>query len=149
MKPIAEWKFHYYRLVLCFKSMTKINKNGFRFDFDSSACQECAALCCRGESGKIWVNHLEIENICKFLSINSIDLVQKYLYKINNRYSIKERLRLDDYECVFLTEGEQKSCSIYPVRPQQCQTFPFWDYYKRSKNQLLQDCPGVRFSCIF
>ena len=33
------------------------------------------------------------------------------------------------YDCVFLKEDPErgrKTCSIYPVRPLQCRTWPFW-----------------------
>jgi len=115
----------------------------YSFLFDSNACEKCQAICCRGESGKIWVNLVEIENISKFLSLNQIDFMDTYLYQVDNRYSIKERFKSDNYECVFLGEDKQQNCSIYAVRPQQCRSFPFWDYYKQYNNQLLLECPGI------
>ena len=32
---------------------------------------------------------------------------------------------------------------IYDARPNQCITFPFWDYYKTRLDELKQECPGI------
>lgn len=32
---------------------------------------------------------------------------------------------------------------IYEVRPTQCRTFPFWDYFKTRVDELKLECPGV------
>jgi hypothetical protein len=46
-------------------------------------------------------------------------------------------------ECVFF-DHRQKCCSIYTVRPRQCHTFPFWEHFKRNKDELIKECPGVK-----
>ncbi len=43
-------------------------------------------------------------------------------------------------------EGRQTACAIYPVRPQKCRTWPFWDGNLRSPddwNQTAKGCPGI------
>ncbi len=93
-----------------------MRRDGFDFGFDPGACTDCPSRCCRGESGRVWLSQQEIFQICSFLNMNSIDFIQKYLNRIGNRLSIKERFSGHDFECVFL-EGPQKTCSIhaYPV----------------------------------
>ena len=47
--------------------------------------------------------------------------------------------------CRFL--DEKNGCTIYPVRPMQCRTFPFWASHFDSPEDLeflKADCPGVR-----
>jgi len=50
----------------------------------------------------------------------------------------------DDYWCIFL--DSKKKCNIYPVRPSQCITFPYWknivDNIDSIKN-IAKQCPGV------
>ena len=52
-------------------------------------------------------------------------------------------LRMDQPDCPFL-EGSR--CGIYPVRPVQCRTFPFWSENlsnRRSWTRLRRFCPGI------
>ena len=123
--------------------MGVIRRDGFDFGFDLSACTDCASRCCRGKSGNVWVSQQEILRICTFLKTNAIDFIQEYLNRIGNRLSIKERFTDDNFECVFF-EGLERRCSIYPVRPIQCRQFPFWDYFRRHKDEVIQECPGIR-----
>ncbi len=126
-----------------------IRRDGFNFGFDPDACTDCPGYCCRGESGYIWVNQQEILKICCFLKINSIDFMKKYLDRIGNRFSIKERFTEHDFECVFL-EGPKRRCSIYAVRPLQCLRYPFWKHFRRQPDQVIKECPGVtQFSPFF
>ena len=120
-----------------------IRREGFDFAFDPSACADCPSRCCRGKSGHVWVNQKELLQISTFLEINPIDCIQKYFNRVENRLSVKERFAEDSLECVFL-EGAEKRCAIYPVRPLQCRQFPFWDYFRTHKDELLKECPGIR-----
>jgi hypothetical protein len=119
-----------------------MKQEGFDYSFDPSACQECQARCCTGESGYIYVNKTEIESIAKLLNLEVRVFVQKYLFKKMYKYSIKERKNGDSYECVFY-DGATNGCSIYDARPLQCKTFPFWDHYKTRIDELKLECPGI------
>lgn len=49
--------------------------------------------------------------------------------------------------CVFLAEGRQAGCTIYPVRPERCRTWPFWEENIGSEEALLAAaalCSGIR-----
>ena len=117
-------------------------REGFDFGFDPGACTACPGRCCCGESGYIWVNQQEILQISCFLKINSIDFIEKYLDRIGNRFSIKERITEHDFECVFF-DGAKRHCSIYAVRPLQCIRYPFWNRFRRHKDQVIKECPGI------
>jgi len=119
-----------------------IRRDGFDFGFDPSTCKKCPGHCCRGESGNIWVNHQEIIQICSLLQTNPVDYIQKYLNRIDNRFSIKERFTEHGFECVFF-EGPQKLCSIYAVRPLQCRQYPFWEHFKKHTGHVIKECPGI------
>ena len=53
-------------------------------------------------------------------------------------------LERNDLSCEFLDEDGR--CRIYPVRPLQCRTYPFWPYLF-SDRALLEaekaNCPGI------
>ena len=119
-----------------------IKKNGFSYTFDISACSTCQGRCCTGESGYIFVNREEVENIANLLNLKIDDFVDNYLYKKGYKYSVKEILINDSYECVFY-DRESNGCQIYDARPNQCRTFPFWDYYKTRVDELKLECPGI------
>jgi len=116
-----------------------ISKEGFNFKFNPDACRECEGNCCTGESGYIWVNSKEIEEISRFLGIDTEIFKERFLIKVGYRYSIKEKPYKNGFACLFFDNG----CKIYPVRPNQCRTFPFWDYFKNKIDELKKECPGI------
>jgi Fe-S-cluster containining protein len=120
-----------------------MRKEGFSFSFDASACARCNGACCRGESGYIWVKYDEIEAIAKFVNLSLEEFATIYLRRVKHRYSLREKkLGENDFACVFFDETKQR-CEIYPVRPQQCRTFPFWEQYKIHPNEVKEECPGI------
>jgi len=122
---------------------TIIKKDGYSYAFDYSACSSCGGKCCTGESGYIFLSKSEIYKIAEYLGLSVNDFGIKYLYKKGYKYSIKETKQEDgSYECVFFDQSIG-GCSIYEVRPSQCITFPFWDYYKTRVDELKQECPGI------
>jgi len=122
--------------------MKIIQKEGFEFGFKQDSCTTCDGKCCRGKSGRIWVDQQNTLQISTFLRINSIDFVRKYLDRIGNRLSIKERITEGSFECVFF-DVSQKNCSIYAVRPFQCGTYPFWEHFRRNGELAIMECPGI------
>jgi len=119
-----------------------IKKEGFSYSFDAGACSLCSARCCTGESGYIHVNPQEIEDIARFIDLDAEEFMQKYLFKNGYKYSIKERKAGDSYECAFYDRAAN-GCMIYEVRPSQCITFPFWEYFKNRVDELKLECPGI------
>ncbi len=120
-----------------------IKKEGFDYAFDPKECSTCQGRCCTGESGYIYVKHEEIENISKFLGLDTKDFVAKYLFKKGYKYSIKEVVSENSHACIFF-DKTINGCMIYEARPSQCQTFPFWDYFKTRVDALKLECPGIR-----
>ena len=48
--------------------------------------------------------------------------------------------------CPFLADGGEASCTIHPVRPQRCRSWPFWPELLRSPELLAEarrSCPGI------
>ncbi len=108
-------------------------------------CRQCGNCCSGPSSGYIWVTRAEIKFIAEFLKIPVKQLRQKHLKRIGFRTTIIENPATRD--CIFLqTEGSQKKCVIYPVRPTQCRTWPFWSNNLTSLdawNSAIQKCPGI------
>ena len=120
-----------------------IEKEGYPYAFDPTACEACGGRCCRGESGYIWVKYTEAQNIATFVNLSLEEFATMYLKKVNHRYSLREkRLGENDMACVFFDEKAER-CMIYPVRPMQCRTFPFWESVTCDLDGLQNECPGV------
>jgi len=115
---------------------------GYNFAFRHGFCDECGGRCCTGESGYIWISEEEVAKAASFLLMDIQEFADKYLFSANNRLSIKEKKHNDGCACIFFDEKE-KNCSIYDVRPTQCRTFPFWDYYKIHNEEALKECPAL------
>ena len=120
-----------------------ISKEGFTFSFDSKACSVCNGACCRGESGYVWLNKKEIEDIANFMRISQEKFLQDYCKKLGYRYSLKEYKKEKEHFCIFFDEG--KGCQIYTVRPKQCRDYPFWEQYRNGNNidEVCRECKGI------
>ena len=116
--------------------------DGFDYSFDPKACEACQGNCCVGESGYIWVSPEELEAIAHYLEVDKQTFINEYLLKIRYRFTLKEVAYKDGFTCLFF-DTIHKRCSIYPVRPSQCKTFPFWDHFKKNINEVIKECPGI------
>jgi Fe-S-cluster containining protein len=108
-------------------------------------CMQCGACCAGPSTGYIWVTREEIKLIADFLKMPERQLRQKYLKRAGLRTTIIEERSTRD--CIFLKkEAGKKVCMIYPVRPNQCRTWPFWPGNLKSPgtwNETAQKCPGI------
>lgn len=121
-----------------------IKKDGYDFAFDPAACESCGGKCCTGDSGYIWIYSDEIKSISSFLNLSVDDFLKNYCYEFDGKVSIKEKPFESGFACVFF-DKDTKMCNIYDARPNQCRTFPFWQYFKNRKDELSAECAGVIF----
>lgn len=106
---------------------------GLRF-----ACIRCGR-CCTGEPGTVYVAADEIGPIAAHLNSPPADLIADMLYPFRDSFSFRETATGD---CVLFDGG----CRIYPVRPRQCRSYPFWLSNLRSLykwKQAAAQCPGI------
>lgn len=71
-----------------------------------------------------------------------------YVRRVGVGLSLKE---FPGGDCV-LWGGKERGCLVYPVRPTQCQTFPFWQEHVASAEAwaaLADYCPGVNKGKLF
>jgi len=120
-----------------------LSMEGYDYKFTPLACESCGGACCTGASGYIWAKYQEIEKMANFLELTVEEFATMYLKKVKHRYSLVEK-KIDDenYACIFFNT-ESKQCSIYPVRPRQCRTFPFWETFKNNTEEVKKECPGI------
>src|SRR5687767_4868427 len=107
--------------------------DGLKFE-----CTKCGN-CCTGKPGYVWIKVEDMHRIAEFLGIRFREFVAKYVRKIGEYYSLIEK---PNYDCVFYDSG----CTIYPVRPPQCRTFPFWKENLQSRSSWKQaalQCEGI------
>jgi len=122
-------------------------------------CMQCGRCCAGPSEGYIWVTRAEIKLIADFLKMTEAQLRQKYLKRVGLRTTIIEHHFTKN--CIFLKHGsilcplgatkdelhgKQKNCLIYPVRPNQCRTWPFWPSNLKSPdiwNETAKKCPGI------
>src|SRR5262249_2618926 len=90
---------------------------GLRFE-----CTQCGN-CCTGNPGAVWVTEQELQAIAEFREVSIGELKIHHTRLIGAHVSLREYANGD---CVFL-DAETRRCTIYPVRPAQCRTWPFWN----------------------
>jgi Fe-S-cluster containining protein len=106
---------------------------GIRF-----ACQRCGA-CCTGDPGVVRVELREIADIAGYLGVSLSAVIVTAIHPHGNGHRICET---SDGRCLFFDDG----CRIYPVRPLQCRTFPFWFANLRAEarwHKISYQCPGI------
>jgi uncharacterized protein len=112
-------------------------KDGLQFK-----CTECGK-CCRGVTGYVWLSPNEILAISSYLGIGIEEFMWKYIRIVGNRYSLIEKKLDDEHLCIFLKDNQ---CSIYPFRPKQCRTFPWWPTLLKNEDSwksAKEDCEGI------
>lgn len=124
--------------------MELIAKPGYDYKFDPAACARCPGNCCNGASGNVFLNDNEIRDIAAFLGVTATELAAGRLERRAGRMAAREIREGDNHACVFF-DTRANNCSIYPVRPSQCRSFPFWEYYRLRHGELAMECPGAVF----
>lgn len=106
----------------------------------SFRCTRCGN-CCTGAPGYVWVDEAELAAIAAFREEPLAQVVALYTKPAGALRSLREKLNND---CVFF--DRQQGCTIYPVRPRQCRTWPFWESNIRTPEawqKTCQICPGA------
>jgi Fe-S-cluster containining protein len=110
-------------------------KDGLRFK-----CTGCGQ-CCTGSPGYVWLSEEEAVAIAEHLQISLKEFLKKYTRLIKGRLSLKEHPQ--NFDCVFLKGAR---CEIYPLRPKQCRTFPWWPENikdEKSWEETALRCEGI------
>lgn len=104
------------------------------------ACTQCGA-CCTGAPGYVWVGAEEMARLARHRGEPIPAFTSRFVRRVGDRYSLTERPNGD---CVFWDRG--RGCTVYPARPDQCRTWPFWPENLESPSdwdRVARGCPGV------
>jgi uncharacterized protein len=94
-----------------------MSEAGLRFE-----CTVCGHCCTRrGEYGYVYLNDREVVAMAHHLGLLPMEFRRRYTFEDEYGWT---QVVLED-RCVFL-DPESNRCGVYPVRPTQCRTFPFW-----------------------
>lgn len=119
--------------------------DGLRF-----TCTQCGN-CCTGPEGYVWFDLDDLQAMADFVGEETGEFLVRYARKVDGQFSLNEIERDGKFDCVFLkTDGKtgKRGCSIYPVRPRQCRTWPFWPENLKSRRAWnaaarYTPCPGM------
>ena len=107
---------------------------GLRF-----TCTRCGH-CCTGEPGYVWVDEAEINALAELRHEPESEFIALYTKAGARGRTLREKANGD---CVFY--DRELGCTVYPVRPRQCRTWPFWDSNLRTPQaweRTRSACPG-------
>lgn len=108
-------------------------------------CHQCGDCCSGPGEGYVWVTRKDIASIAAHLNISLDDMMEQYVRRVGMRFSLIEKKPGND--CIFLQRSSNGiRCEIYPVRPVQCRTWPFWPEVIKSPdtwNQAATHCQGM------
>ena len=103
-------------------------------------CQEGCSNCCKVSGGFVLIRDIDLKRIPKYLKISEAEFIKKYTKEDGKHVHLIDK---NDTDCVFL---EDNKCTIYPVRPLQCRTFPFWPQNLKTEKRwhiIEEECPGI------
>jgi Fe-S-cluster containining protein len=109
---------------------------GLRFE-----CTQCGN-CCRnhGDYTHVYLAPHDVQAIAAYLRLSREEFLARHCTLDEGWVT----LRTDAPACAFL--DEEHRCTIYPVRPKQCATWPFWEEnLERAvwEGSVKDCCPGI------
>jgi uncharacterized protein len=110
-------------------------QDGLRF-----RCTRCGH-CCTGAPGYVWVTDEEVADLAAHRGERPEETAGLYTRVVGRRRSLREKANGD---CVFY--DREQGCTVYPARPRQCRTWPFWESNVQTPEaweQTCRVCPGA------
>ncbi len=125
----------------------------FEPDGLSFTCTQCGD-CCTGPPGFVWFSDEEAAALAAYLRLEVGEFRRRFARKIWGRWTLGEIETDHGFDCVFLRRDENGKalCAVYPVRPKQCRTWPFWPENLKSKRaweQTARRCPGMNTGKVY
>ncbi len=105
-------------------------------------CTGCGACCTGSADDYVAVDGSEQEAIRRLLRISKPWFRRRYLIALDT--GGKGLASKGDGRCVFLDAHNR--CRVYPVRPRQCRSYPFWPEVVGSRSAWLAEarrCEGI------
>jgi len=106
------------------------------------SCTSCGRCCETPGEYFVFLTAAEAEQIRARVRLSRSWFRRRYLRRLGEGQLVLAPGQ--DDRCIFL--DDQKRCSIYPVRPLQCRTYPFWPETagnKRAWHREGRRCEGI------
>ena len=109
------------------------------FQFNCTGCGDC----CRG-GGNVYFSDDELQDLKEYLKLND----EKWKLLKNQLIRFKKNglnVHSSPKACIFI--NAENKCRIYPVRPLQCRSYPYWPSVFESRKELvlhMKKCPGFK-----
>lgn len=105
-------------------------------------CQRSGNCCARPE-GTVRVGPDDVTRIAAHLGSSEAAVYSRFVATSGDR--LAEGL---GGRCVFLEDGRHAACGIYPVRPERCRTWPYWEEHRKPAElaEAARLCPGITLS---
>lgn len=97
--------------------------------------------CCAIPGGVVRVTADERTAIARWVGLAEAAFASRYVQP--DGVTLKEGL---GNRCVFLADGADAACSIYPVRPARCRSWPYWPEVLQDRallDAVVRTCPGI------
>jgi hypothetical protein len=112
--------------------------SGLRFE-----CTRCGSCCtARGEYAHVYLNREEVAALARHLHLTVSEFRRRYTFRDEYGWT---QLIPGEGRCAFL-QPETRHCGVYPARPAQCRSFPFWPDHVRDgswTDEVRALCEGV------
>ncbi len=110
-------------------------RDGLRFE-----CTRCGR-CCRG-AGNVWVSEADIRALADHLGEEEATFRERATRRAGRLgVALRDKRNRD---CLFY--NAKTGCTVYPVRPRQCDTYPFWRANlidRETWSEEGRSCPGL------
>jgi Fe-S-cluster containining protein len=105
------------------------------------SCQQGCTKCC-SRRGSVYLTESDLARAAAYLGMTTTEFEKAHLIRYRHVLRLRKLPRGND-NCRFLTAA---GCSIHPVKPTQCRTYPFWPGLIDSKASWRLEstfCPGI------
>lgn len=103
------------------------------------SCKPGCINCC-DQKGFVYLTEQDLKNAAEFVGMTAKAFEAKYVFRTRHLLRLRKPAKS---QCHFLSTG---GCSIHPVKPTQCRTFPFWPELVKSRAEWTRTggyCPGI------
>lgn len=110
--------------------------------FECTGCGRCCKTHGDGdEYAFVFLSDVDVARISAHLGMAQVDFLNKYC--TTDEFGEVHLAKLTG-DCSFLEDGNR--CIVYPVRPMQCKTWPFWTENMSKEiweGAVMACCPGI------
>jgi len=107
------------------------------------ACQKGCTKCCE-RGGTVYLTEVDLERAAQYTGLTTAEFEALHVIRTRHLLRLRRLPRSENRKgCRFLSAD---GCSIHPVKPTQCRTYPYWPSLVESRALWAQEakfCPGI------